>query len=217
MNRLNLDNTTAHLFMSFFTGILLVIFVTNILTISYIGHGSLDPADWRRGTLVVLAWIGIVFQIVISLISIIGLYDSDEIYELGGHPSVLWFFLIGGWLFQISNILIITYLGPDVPKDDPIDATDDRRVWIFGLSILIASVTAILLIWFLFQGIRGREPTPVEIDEARRQAFRERLEKGVQKRREGFEKGIYKPTAFSSRPRKTRDNNWSFSQAFEDF
>jgi hypothetical protein len=126
-----------------------VIITTNALTLSYLGDETLDPTDWRRGTLVTLAWIGIAIQIALSILVSLVFYYSDFFVDEGGNTLILWMLFFGGWIIQIPNIMIITYLGPKISQDDPIDLADGRRWGIFTFSIMMTVVALVLFIIFI--------------------------------------------------------------------
>jgi hypothetical protein len=96
-----------------------------------------------------------------TILSILVLTRLPYFQSRGVSVFIPWFWLIGGWLFQITNIIIIAYLGPGVPRTRLIDSTDWRRKWIIGLSSIAIIVSVCLLVYFIMV-IRYKPLSPEE-------------------------------------------------------
>jgi hypothetical protein len=144
---------------------LIIPIATNIITLTYLGtnfevNSPLDPEDWRRKWILVLAYlqvIGVGFLFVSLIGSIISLLttlirtgfyrDMSDIEQ-----KLLWavlFIIVIFCIFSImTSVFIILYLGPSF--DTVIDSNDWKRKWIIFFAWFTLCVQTIFLLLTAF-------------------------------------------------------------------
>jgi hypothetical protein len=138
---------------------------TNIITLLYLGinfevNSPLDPEDWKRKWILILAYLQVigvgflfvyVVQMIISLLITTirtGFYRDMSNIERTSLWAVLFLMVIFCVFSMMTSIFTILYLGPSF--ETAIDSDDWKRKWIIFFSWLSLCFQAILFLLMAF-------------------------------------------------------------------